>query len=102
MDFDPTTDDPAQQARPAIAEFVGLCHRFSHRLSRGPGCGRWPVDWPGEMEAVARLYLLRNFSFVPLAYVGNKLLLCSHSCHETYLKAMRTSVKAALAAGIVA
>lgn len=51
-------------------------------------------DWPGVLEAVSKMYLLRNFSFVPLVYVGNKLLLCSYSYHEKYLEAVRAYVKA--------
>jgi Methyltransferase domain len=52
-------------------------------------------DWPGVLEAVSKMYLLRNFSFVPLVYVGNKLLLCSYSWHEKYLESVRTYVKSA-------
>jgi Methyltransferase domain len=50
-------------------------------------------DWPGVLEAVSKMYLLRNFSFVPLIYVGNKLLLCSYSYHDKYLEAVRAYVK---------
>ena len=51
-------------------------------------------DWPGVLEAVSKMYLLRNFSFVPLVYVGNKLFLCSYSYHDKYLEAVRSYVKA--------
>jgi len=46
-------------------------------------------DWPGVNEAVAKMYLNRNFSFVPLLYIGNKLLLCTYSHHSSYLECVR-------------
>jgi Methyltransferase domain len=52
-------------------------------------------QWPGVGEAVAKMYLLRNFAFVPLAYGCNKLILCSISYHKTYLALMRDYLKAA-------
>lgn len=43
-------------------------------------------NWPGVIEAVAKMYLLREFNFVPLLFTCNKLLLCSASYHRDYLK----------------
>ncbi|QYK42275.1 MAG: class I SAM-dependent methyltransferase [Paracoccaceae bacterium] len=51
-------------------------------------------SWPGVSEAVAKMYLLRNFAFVPLFYTMNKLFLCSISYHDTYLKLLQKSVVA--------
>lgn len=45
-------------------------------------------NWPGVMEAVARLYLMGTPRFVPLAFICNKLLLCSYSYHAVYLEAV--------------
>ena len=52
------------------------------------------IDWPGVNEAVAKMYLLRTFSFVPLLVTCNKLLLCSYSYHASYLNAVRDYVAA--------
>lgn len=46
-------------------------------------------NWPGVNEAIARMYLLRDFAYVPLAVTCNKLLLSSYSFHERNLKAIR-------------
>lgn len=43
-------------------------------------------SWPGVQEAVARMYILGNYSFVPLAVTSNKLLLASYSYHSKYLR----------------
>lgn len=45
-------------------------------------------SWPGVQEAVARMYILRDFPFVPLAVGCNKLLLCSYSHHTKYFNAI--------------
>jgi hypothetical protein len=42
-------------------------------------------DWPGVQEAVSKMYLMRDFDFVPLAVTCNKLLLCSYSFHKQRL-----------------
>lgn len=44
------------------------------------------ANWPGVMEAVAKMYLLREFQFVPLLFTCNKLFLCSASYHRDYLQ----------------
>ena len=49
-------------------------------------------DWPGVQEAIARMYLMRDFNFVPLAVTCNKLLLCSYSYHSKYLKALQSYI----------
>jgi hypothetical protein len=46
-------------------------------------------DWPGVQEAVSRMYLMRDFNFIPLAVTCNKLLLCSYSYHATRLIAIQ-------------
>lgn len=46
------------------------------------------ADWPGVQEAVARMYLNRDFRFIPLAVTCNKLLLASYSYHAHYLRAI--------------
>jgi len=51
-------------------------------------------DWPGVQEAIARMYLMRDFAFIPLAVTSNKLLLASYSHHARYLKSVETYVKA--------
>ena len=51
------------------------------------------ANWPGVSEAVAKMYLLRNFAFVPLLFTCNKLLLCSLSWHGHYLECVRDYVK---------
>lgn len=50
--------------------------------------------WPGVQEAVAKMYLSREYPFVPLAVIGGKLLLCSQSFHKTYLAAIVAYVRA--------
>jgi hypothetical protein len=45
-------------------------------------------NWPGVQEAVARMYLNRDFRFIPLAVTCNKLLLASYSYHAAYLRAV--------------
>jgi len=42
--------------------------------------------WPGVLEAIAKMYLLREFQFVPLLFTCNKLFLCSRSYHDAYRK----------------
>lgn len=44
--------------------------------------------WPGVHEGIARLYLLDQPKFVPLAYSCKKLFLCHVSYHAQYLKAL--------------
>jgi SAM-dependent methyltransferase len=51
-------------------------------------------SWPGVGEAVAKMYLLRNFAFVPLFYAMNKLFLCSISYHDAYLKLLTRALAA--------
>ena len=43
-------------------------------------------NWPGVQEAVAKMYLLRDFAFVPLAVTCNKLFLCSYSLQKQYIE----------------
>lgn len=43
------------------------------------------ADWPGVAEAVAKMYLLREYPFVPLVVTSNKLMLCALSYHANYL-----------------
>ncbi|MFN3971992.1 MAG: class I SAM-dependent methyltransferase [Gemmobacter sp.] len=50
-------------------------------------------NWPGVNEAVAKMYLMHNYPFVPLCYAMNKLFLCSVSWHEIYLAAILKGVK---------
>jgi hypothetical protein len=50
-------------------------------------------QWPGVQEAVARMYLMRDFAFIPLLVTSNKLLLCSYSYHARYLKIVGDYVK---------
>lgn len=45
-------------------------------------------NWPGVVEAIARMYLLRDFAFIPLAVTCNKMLLCSYSYHAKYMDAI--------------
>ncbi|MGL6211266.1 MAG: class I SAM-dependent methyltransferase, partial [Paracoccaceae bacterium] len=52
------------------------------------------LDWPGVVEAVAKMYLMRNFPFVPLLFTSNKLLLCSISHHAKYLECVQAYAKA--------
>jgi hypothetical protein len=47
-------------------------------------------DWPGVQEAIARMYLMNSYAFVPLAVTCNKLLLCSYSYHQQYLALLNT------------
>jgi hypothetical protein len=49
-------------------------------------------SWPGVSEAVARMYLMGNYPFVPLAVTCNKLLLCSYSFHRIYLAAVHAYI----------
>ena len=48
--------------------------------------------WPGVQEGTAKLFLMGNPMFVPLVYIANKLLFCSISHHEPYLKLLRTEL----------
>lgn len=50
-------------------------------------------NWPGVMEAVARLYLFGSPRFVPLAMTTNKLILCGYGYHETYVQHLLKSLK---------
>jgi len=50
-------------------------------------------NWPGVMEAMAKLYFFSEPAFVPLVYTSNKLFLCSVSYHEEYLAAVASFVK---------
>jgi len=50
-------------------------------------------NWPGVQEAIARMYLLRDFAFIPLVVTCNKLLLSSYSYHEKYLKLIHQYIK---------
>lgn len=50
-------------------------------------------NWPGVQEAVARMYLMGNYSFVPLVVTCNKLLLCSLSYHGKYLRAVHDYIR---------
>jgi hypothetical protein len=50
-------------------------------------------NWPGVQEAVARMYLMRDFPFIPLAVTCNKMLLCSYSYHSKFLKLLHSYVK---------
>ncbi len=52
-------------------------------------------NWPGVQEAVARMYLHRDFPFIPLAVTSNKLLLASYSHHANYLRAIEIYLKQA-------
>jgi len=85
---------------------VDGCHEVTHTMndiefamSVIDNAGLITVDdyfnpnWPGVMEAVAKMYLLRNFAFVPLLYIMNKLVLCSLSYHEQYINAVQSYVK---------
>ena len=45
--------------------------------------------WPGVVEAVSKMYLLREFPFVPLYFSCNKLILCSYAYHARYLDLVR-------------
>lgn len=47
-------------------------------------------NWPGVQEAVARMYLFRDFAFIPLAVTCNKLIVCSYSWHRRYMEAICT------------
>lgn len=51
------------------------------------------INWPGVQEAISRMYLSRNFPFVPLAVTSNKLLLCGLSYHARYMKAIEVYLK---------
>jgi len=52
-------------------------------------------NWPGVQEAIARMYLMRDFAFVPLVVTCNKLLLASYSYHAKYLDAVESYVRGA-------
>ena len=52
-------------------------------------------NWPGVQEAVARMYLNRDFRFIPLAVLCNKLLLASRSYHTPYLRAVESYLRTA-------
>lgn len=52
-------------------------------------------DWPGVQEAIAQMYVLRDFPFIPRAVTCNKLLLASYSYHAVYLKAIEEFIKSA-------
>jgi len=52
-------------------------------------------NWPGVQEAVARMYLTRDFQFIPLAVTCNKLLLASYSYHASYLRAIEAYLRKA-------
>ena len=52
-------------------------------------------NWPGVHEAVARMYLSRDFRFIPLAVTCNKLLLASYSYHSAYLRAIEGYLRVA-------
>ena len=41
-------------------------------------------NWPGVIEAVAKMYLLDEYPFVPLLFTCNKLFLCSRSYQDRY------------------
>jgi hypothetical protein len=49
-------------------------------------------NWPGVQEAVAKMYLLRDFAFVPLAVTCNKLLLCSYSYQAAYMELLGEAI----------
>lgn len=51
-------------------------------------------DWPGVQEAVARMYIHRDFPFIPLAVTCNKLLLASYSYHGKYIKKIEGYLRA--------
>jgi hypothetical protein len=51
-------------------------------------------NWPGVIESVAKMYLLREFQFVPLLFTCNKLLLCSVSYHRDYLRVTQDYIAA--------
>lgn len=53
------------------------------------------ANWPGVQEAVSRMYLNRDFPFIPLAVTCNKLLLASYSYHATYLNVIEEYLRAA-------
>ena len=44
------------------------------------------MDWPGVHEGMVKLFLTDNPRFVPLAYLGNKLILCHISYHSDFLR----------------
>jgi len=50
-------------------------------------------NWPGVQEAIARMYLMRDFPFIPLVVTCNKLLLASYSYQARYLAKIETYVK---------
>lgn len=50
-------------------------------------------NWPGVQEAIAKMYLLREYSFVPMIVTCNKLLLCSYSWHKIYLDLVHAYIK---------
>ena len=52
------------------------------------------AHWPGVMEAVAKMYLLREFAFVPLLFTCNKLLLCSRSVLDDYREHVASHIAA--------
>jgi hypothetical protein len=52
------------------------------------------ADWPGVGEAVAKMYLLHEYPFVPLLFTCNKLLLCSQSYHAQYLELVESYLQA--------
>lgn len=53
------------------------------------------ANWPGVQEAVARMYLTRDFRFIPLAVTCNKLLLASYSYHSAYLRTIEAYLRKA-------
>ena len=52
-------------------------------------------NWPGVQEAVARMYLHRDFPFIPLVVTCNKLLLASYSYHARYLGVIEAYLRTA-------
>lgn len=50
------------------------------------------ANWPGVQEAIARMYLMGSYRFVPLAVTTNKLLLCNYSHQQKYLQVVTSSL----------
>jgi len=50
--------------------------------------------WPGVQEGIAKLYSTTAPPFVPLAFLCNKLILCSESYHQDYLKQLHANIRA--------
>lgn len=79
-------------------EVVHTIHDIEFALSVISGNGIIAVDdytnsdWPGVAEAVARMYLMSSYSFVPLAVTSNKLLLCGYSFQEKYIRLIQEYV----------